>query len=186
MLGKFWGGGTIENWWSPGPDCRMDGWTILTWTAWAAGLRTQQHGVARCHGTWHMKSVGHAICFESPPYLFQRLTVHFRRDCCFWIHEYHQQTTSSVPKPVAISFLPQKVCLNFLSFSDPQSFHTTDCFFVTILLQDIQFPSTVTMWSRNFSPSLWYRWRNVKADDMRWFLCSSINILGTQRAQTLW
>lgn len=42
------------------------------------------------------------------------------------------------------------------------------------------------MWSRNFSPSLLYHWRNFGADAIHCSFCSSLTILCTHLTHTLW
>ena len=42
------------------------------------------------------------------------------------------------------------------------------------------------MWSRNFSPSLLYHWRNFGDDVQHCSFCFSLSILGTHHTQTLW
>lgn len=69
----------------------------------------------------------------------------------------------------AISFLLRKVCLNFFGSGEPLCFHIVNPPHVLTLLYEIQVSSPFAMWSRNFSPSLLYRWRNAEADVMRCF-----------------
>jgi hypothetical protein len=53
------------------------------------------------------------------------------------------------------------------------------------LQQEIQVSPPVTKWSRNFSPSLLYRWRNVRAEVMCCTFSFSVRILCTHLTQNL-
>jgi len=93
------------------------------------------------------------------------LTVQLRCDCCSWIHECHQQNMfSGPPKSVAISFLPRNFLFEFLWFWQTTVVPHCGLFFHFTVAVRNPVLITVTVWSINFSPSLFYRWRNVKAD----------------------
>jgi hypothetical protein len=66
--------------------------------------------------------------------------------------------------------------------------HCFDCSLVSALTNETQVssPVTHTMWSRNSSPSLWYRSKKVKPKAILCILCWLMSIFGTHLMQNLW
>jgi len=114
-------------------------WKIPTWIAWAAGVCAQRRGVAWCHATTqHLKSVGHAVCFESPFLIV--LMSHSTIPMWLLLLDSWMPPVKHLfwpQKSVAISFLPWNMCLNFFGFGKPPCSHTVDCFFISPLLWEI-------------------------------------------------
>jgi hypothetical protein len=146
---------------------------------------THCHGGALC---W--MSAFHAFCSEWPYAIF--LVFHMQYTSDFIVVPCCMNSTISTPflsqKTVAISFLADKVCLNFFCLFCWICVHLLLwlLFGFSIHKWKVSSPVTRIMWLRDSSPSLWYRCRKVKAEAILCILYAPVNIFGTHLGQNLW
>jgi hypothetical protein len=90
-------------------------------------------------------------------------------------------------KIVAISFLADSVCLNFIGLlvNVCVCVHCLDCLLVSTFTNETQVSSPVShkMWLRTSLPSLWYRSRKVKVETILWIFCTPMSIFRTHLVQ---
>jgi len=146
VLGKFWGGRTFESLYGPVPYSAMDGQTVPSWMAWAAGLSVEQCVVACCHASSQpLKSVGHSNCFELPSLIV--LTSHSTLPMWLLLLDLWTPPAKHLFLSLkTVAFCHNKFVWIFSVLADHYAPTPWIIFFISTLLKGIQVLSPFTMW----------------------------------------